>query len=65
MLDYSASIRSNRFDLVRDFVERVSSRLDIGLDHSSVGVISFNKEEKTVFDLTEYTHNSSLLSRIS
>ena len=65
VLDYSASIRSHRFDLVRDFVERVSSRLDIGIDHSLVGVISFNREARTVFDLTEYTNRSSLLSRIS
>ena len=65
VLDYSASIRSHRFDLVRNFVERVSSRLNIALNRSLVGVISFNEEARTVFDLTEYSNRSSLLARIS
>ena len=64
VLDESGSIGRARFQLIREFVANVSNVLDIGLQRSLVGVISFSDRSFFNFGVTQYTDQASLLSAI-
>ena len=64
VLDKSASIGATRFQLIREFVAEISGVLDIGLQNSLVGVISFSTSVRLNFGVTQYTDQASLLSAI-
>ena len=65
MLDVSISIRSQRFQLIRDFVTQISKRLDVGMDNTLVGVILFGNDAQIHFDLLDNTNETELLSSIA
>jgi len=65
VLDVSISIRSDRFQLIRDFVARVSSRLDVGPENSLAGVILFGDDAQIHFDLQDNLNQADLLSAIA
>ena len=64
VLDESGSIGRTRFQLIREFVASISRVLDIGLQRSLVGVISFSDLASLNFGVTQYTDQTSLLSAI-
>ena len=65
VLDESGSIGARRFRLIRQFVAEISGVLDIGLQRSLVGVISFSTSVRLNFGITQHTDQNSLLSAIS
>ena len=65
VLDVSISIRSQRFQLIRDFVTQISKRLDVGPDNTLVGVILFGNDARIHFDLMDNTNETELLSSIA
>ena len=64
VLDESRSIGRARFELIREFVANVSLVLDIGLQRSLVGVISFSNGAAIDFSVTQHTDLNSLLLAI-
>ena len=64
ILDDSGSISASGFDLLKEFVARVSSALGIGLQRSLVSVISYAHSASLHFGLTRHTDKSSLLQAI-
>ena len=65
VLDESGSIGADRFQLIREFVADISSMLEIGLQRSLVGVISFSDDANLNFGVTQHTDQASLLSAIN
>ena len=63
-LDSSISIRSEGFNLIKDFVKQISRRLVIGLDNSLVGVILFGDDSRIAFNLPDNTNETELTSAI-
>ena len=63
-LDSSISIRSEGFNLIKDFVKQLSRRLVIGLDNSLVGVILFGDNSRIAFNLPDNTNKTELTSAI-
>jgi len=64
-LDVSLSIKSQRFQLIRDFVAKISQRLDIGPKNSLAGVILFGGDAVIHFDLQENRNQTDLLAAIA
>ncbi|XP_065915793.1 cartilage matrix protein-like [Dysidea avara] len=65
VLDVSISIKSDRFQLIRDFVAKISGRLDVGPEHNLAGVISFGDNALIHFDLQDNLNKTDLLSAIA
>jgi len=65
VLDVSISIKSNRFQLIRDFVAKISQRLDVGPENSLAGVILFGGGALIRFDLQENRNQTELLAAIA
>ena len=65
VIDDSGSIREERFQLVREFVEQLSAMLDIGLQRSLVGVILFSRTAFVHFSVTTHTTAATLLPAIN
>ena len=63
-IDESRSVDETEFKKILNFTTRIIEELDIGEDHTKVGVILFADEAKVHFDLNQYTNISSLLSAI-
>ena len=65
VLDTSGSIGRTRFQLIRQFVAQISGALDIGLQRSLVGIISFSSVDHLHFGVTQHTDQASLLTAIN
>ena len=65
VLDGSGSIRANRFQLIREFVEGVSDALTIGPQDSLVGVIVFSGSAFIHFNLQQHPTKATLLPAIN
>jgi len=65
VLDVSISIRAKRFPLIKDFVTKISRRLDVGPENSLVGVILFGGGADIYFSLQENLNQTELLTAIA
>ena len=65
MIDTSGSIRVDRFQLIREFVEDIAQLLTIGLQESLAGVILFSNDATLHFNLNMHTDISSLSTAIN
>jgi len=65
VLDVSISIKSKRFPLIRDFVAKISRRLDVSPENSLVGVILFGGGADIHFNLQENLNQTELLTAIA
>ena len=65
VLDGSGSIRADRFQLIREFVEGVSDALTIGPQDSLVGVIVFSGSAFIHFNLQQHPTKATLLPAIN
>ena len=65
MIDTSGSIRSSRFQLIREFTADITTELIRNSPRSSVGVILFDSNAHIQFSLQTYTSLNSLLSAIN
>ena len=65
VLDTSGSINSARFQLIREFTEKLSMLLDIGTQKSLIGVILFSSSALVHFPVTQYISASTLLPALN
>ena len=60
VIDTSASIDANEFQMIREFTEGLVQLLSIGLQQSLVGTILFSSNALIHFDLPKHTNITSL-----
>jgi len=65
VLDVSLSIKSRGFNLIRNFVAKISQRLDVGPQNSLAGVILFGGGAEIHFGLQENLNQTELLAAIA
>jgi len=61
VLDSSGSIRSDRWNIIREFTVNVANSLTIGPADSLVGVIVFSDNAQLSFGLTEHSSSTTLI----
>ena len=64
VVDESGSIGEIHFQLFREFIENVSSVLNIDQTNSRVAVISFNHVPRLVFNLHQYTERAPFVQAV-
>jgi len=64
-MDESGSITSSNFGLMKSFLSRLVSRLDIDSGNTRVGLVTYYTEVGTGFNLSEHLLLSSVQSAIS
>ena len=64
-IDDSVSVNKDGFEKIIRFTKEMIEDLDIGEDHTKVGVIKFAEEATECFDLNKYTNKADLLSAIN
>ncbi|MEE6486772.1 hypothetical protein FKM82_014705 [Ascaphus truei] len=65
VLDASAAVGQDHFNLLRNFVTSISLQFDINRDVTQVGLVTYSSRAKTIFGLDAYDTTSSLLHAIS
>jgi len=65
VIDTSGSIRSSRFQLIREFVGKITAELINDSPRSAVGVILFDSSASMQFNLRAHTSLRTLLSAIN
>ena len=65
VIDESGSIRSSRFQLIREFVGSISTEIIHNSPRSAIGVILFNDDAHIQFNVRAHASLSSLLSAIN
>ena len=65
VIDTSGSIGSSNFQLIRNFVANIATKLIQNHPRSAIGVILFNDSAHIQFNLEAYTNPSTLLSAIN
>jgi len=61
MLDSSGSVRSDRWNIIKEFTVNVANSLTIGPADSLVGVIVFSNNAELSFGLTEHSSSTTLI----
>ena len=66
LLDGSGSVGQQRFDLVKEFVEKLLLRLNVGQDGTKVALLQFSgkKETKFEFEINDYHDFNSMSAAI-
>jgi len=65
VLDQSASVGSNNFELMRSFVSGLIDRMDIHESNTRVGLVTYSVGVRSAFNLGDHSSVSSLKSAIS
>jgi len=64
-MDESGSITSSNFELMKSFLSRLVSRLDIDSGNTRVGLVTYYSQVGTGFNLSDHSSLSSVQSAIS
>ncbi|KAH3769196.1 hypothetical protein DPMN_170444 [Dreissena polymorpha] len=65
LLDSSGSVDKKEFKIQLDFVANFSQAFDIGLNNVRIGVVTFESEPRTVFNLTKHNNKEDLYNAIA
>ena len=65
VIDNSACIHVERYQIIQEFAENISKLFDIGLESSLVGVILFSSNAIIQFPITQHTSTAMLLPAIN
>jgi len=65
VIDESGSIGTRNFDLMKDFMSHLVSRLDVDSGYTRVGIVSFSSSVLTSINLNAHTSLAGLQSAIN
>ena len=65
VIDTSSSIGSNRFQLVRELTENITTRIKVNSPETLFGLITFDNYARFEFNITRHTDLSTLLPAIN
>lgn len=64
IVDSSGSIRSSRFEDVKEFISNITSNMEISQDKTRVGIISFSDDASLQIRLDQYGRKEDLMQAI-